>query len=377
MFIWEIVSEILLPEFTGPNTVGTTVLELIDYSRQDPFAPSSQPRDLVISLFYPTVHLSNGTTNCTLAPLFPPASAAAIDALVNATGLAETVTTRACAGSPLSRPDLPVILFSPGLGSLRLLGSIIASELASYGWNVVTVDHPYEAMIVEYPDGRVVLPSDSPTAANATLEEILDVRVKDLRFVLDSLANSSVTSRIPGLGARSPAPKAGSCTYPTAKLNTNKVGVYGHSFGGATALQLLHDDARFFAGADLDGAVFGSVVQEGTDSPFLYVRGPNHTHVTDPTWAEAWPNLRGFKREYSVNGTQHNAFTDLPILRDVVGGDVLGDYSDILGTIAGARILAIETTFLGALFDRFLKGHGGDLLDGKGLDEWPEVTLEN
>ncbi|KAI0455912.1 platelet-activating factor acetylhydrolase [Xylaria acuta] len=367
----------LVPELTGPHKVGSTVLELVDSSRQDPFAPTPQARDLVISLFYPT---SKHTKNCTLTPQFPPATAAAIDTFVNAPGLAETVTTRACAGSPLSRPDLPLVLLTPGLGNPRLFHSDMAEELASYGWNVVTVDHPYESFIVEYPDGRSVSSSDSPKGANATLEEYLDVRVKDMRFVLDSLANPSVTSRIPGLEAPSSASsKTNSYSCPKPKLATGKVGVFGHSFGGATSLQLLKDDARFHVGANLDGSVYGNVVQEGTDSPFVFFGRNNgtakHTDETDETWAEAWKNLRGFKREYNVNGTEHGAFTDIPIFRDLLPSGALGEYAEQLGSIKGTRILAIETAFLGALFDRFLKGKGGELLDGKGLDQWPEVTL--
>ncbi|KAI1420560.1 platelet-activating factor acetylhydrolase [Xylaria sp. FL1777] len=374
-FVLEARVKILVPQLTGPYNVGTTVLELVDYSRQDPFAPTPQPRDLVVSLFYPTESHSKRVKNCTLAPQFPPATAAALDTLLNTTGLAETITTRSCLDSPLSRPDLPLLFLDPGLGNPRLVYSDMAEQIASQGWNVVTVDHPYDSFIVEYPDGRTVF-SEDPTTANITddayLLKYLDARVKDIRFILDSLTNSSATSQIPGLAYRSsPKPPFKS------KLRTDKVGVFGHSFGGAAALQLLKDDKRFHVGADLDGAVYGTVVQEGTDSPFLYLRAPNHTHITDPTWAEAWPNLRGFKREYSINGTEHSSFTDIPIFREVIGDQALGDFAGEAGTIKGARIFAIETAFLGALFDRFLKGHGGGLLDGKGLDCWPEVTLEN
>ncbi|KAI1345938.1 platelet-activating factor acetylhydrolase [Xylaria sp. FL0043] len=369
-------ANVLVPQLTGPYKVGTTVLELVDYSRQDPFAPTPQPRDLVISLFYPTESQSKHAKNCTLASQFPPATAAALDVAINATGVAETITTRSCLNSPLSRPDLPLLFLGAGLGNPRLLQSAMAEEIASQGWNVVTVDHPYDSLIVEYPDGRVILASDS-TAANQTddayLLKDLDTRVKDVIFVLDSLSNSSVTSQISGLGY----PTSSAKTSPKSKFRTDKVGVFGHSFGGATALQLLKEDERFYAGADLDGGVYGTVVHEGTDSPFLYLRAPSHTHITDPTWAEAWPNLRGFKREYSINGTTHGSFTDLPIFRDLLGDAALGLYAGQSGTIKGTRMLAIETAFLGAFFDRFLKGHGGELLDGKGLACWPEVTLEN
>ncbi|KAI1821371.1 hypothetical protein F4861DRAFT_471384 [Xylaria intraflava] len=360
----------LVPPLTGPYQVGTTVLELVDYSRQDPFAPTPGPRDLVISLFYPTEFPLGHYANCTLAPQFPAGAAAALDALINSTGVAEKIITRSCTDSSLFRPDLPLVLLDHGLGTTRLLHSDAAEELASYGWNVVTVDHPYDTAVIEYPDGRIVLASDSLTAANATLPTLLDVRVKDLIFVLDSLANSSVTSRIPGL-ERDPD------SYPTSEseLRTERVGVYGHSFGGAASLQLLKDDKRFYVGANLDGSVLGSVVQEGTDSPFVFFGRPDHNSHSDSTWTEALKNLRGFKREYAVNGTQHGSYTDLSIFRDILGPPSLGNLVGGVGSINGTRILGIETAFIGSLFDRFLKGHGGELLDGEDFDRWPEVAL--
>ncbi|KAI0509409.1 platelet-activating factor acetylhydrolase [Xylaria bambusicola] len=371
----EAKAKLLVPALTGPHKVGTTVLELVDYSRQDPFAPTPGPRDLVVSLFYPT---DKNVKNCKLAPQFPPATAAALDVQINNPGAAEMITTRSCLNSPMARPDLPLLLLGPGLGTTRLFHSDMAGEIASHGWNVVTVDHPYDSLIVEYPDGRVVFPADSPTANgtvdDALLLQFLDARVKDMQFVLNSLSNSSVTSQIPGLGYQSSSSRSNNHSVRKSKLRTDKVGVFGHSFGGAAALQLLKDDKRFHVGADLDGGVYGTVVKEGTDSPFLFIRAPGHTHITDPSWADAWPNLRGFKREYSVNGTVHGSFTDLPIFRDLVGPEGLGDYADQTGTIGGSRLLKIETALLGALFDRFLKGHGGELLDGKGLSCYPEVT---
>ncbi|KAI2640279.1 Alpha/Beta hydrolase protein [Xylaria nigripes] len=369
----EVRASVLVPELTGPHKVGTTVLELVDSSRPDPFAPNPHPRDLVVSLFYPTKLQGN---NCTLAPQFPPGTAAAVDAIINATqGVAESLTTRSCTDSPMSRPDLPLILLDHGLGTTRLIHSDLAEELASYGWNIVTIDHPYDSVVVEYPDGRLVIDKESPNVANATLDTLLDVRVQDLLFVLDSLSDPSITSRIPGLnGSSSSSPDS----YPTRqqKLQTDKVGVFGHSFGGAASLQLLIQDKRFHVGANMDGGLdFGSFAQESTDLPFVFFGRPDHNRHTDKTWETTWANLKGFKREYMVNGTQHGAYTDLPIFRDVLGAQQIGDLVGSLGTIKGTRILAIENAFLRALFDRFLKGRGGELLDGKGLEKWPEVAL--
>ncbi|KAI1310995.1 hypothetical protein F5Y03DRAFT_12557 [Xylaria venustula] len=345
-----------LPKLKGPYEVGTSVLELVDSSRIDPFAPTVQSRDLVVSLFYPT----HGGENCSLALQFPPLTAAYIDGVYNDTNAsAERILTRSCLNSPLSHPELPLLVFGPGLGNSRTFYSAELEEIASHGWNIVSVDHPYDAGIVEYPDGHVVYAKDS-TVVNGTADEYLEVRVADMSFVLDALSDPSVVSQIPGLS-------------PSISLPTDKVGGFGHSFGGATALQLLLNDTRFAVGANFDGILFGSVIEEGTNSPFVLF-GTN-PRMEDDTWTTAWENLRGFKRQYGINETEHGAFTDFPIIRDVLGADSPPLLNTGLGTIAGARIIDIETAYITALFGRFLKGEKRGLLDGKGSGKWPEVSL--
>ncbi|MFD0888984.1 hypothetical protein ACFQ08_31005 [Streptosporangium algeriense] len=56
---------------------------------------------------------------------------------------------------------------------------------------MVTVDHPYDAAVVEFPGGRVEAGDDVTDFAKA-----VDVRVADVRFVLDSLP--SLEEKLPG-----------------------------------------------------------------------------------------------------------------------------------------------------------------------------------
>ncbi|KAF2964355.1 hypothetical protein GQX73_g9203 [Xylaria multiplex] len=294
-------SVVPLPKPKGPYQVGTSVLELVDSSRTDPFAPTIQPRELIISLFYPTERKAD----CNLALQFPPLTAAYIDGVYNDTkASAERILTQSCLDSPLSHPELPLLLFGPGLGvyfcarslgphaSRDLTGSMLQLGIPT---NMFLFDHPYDARVVEWPNGHAVYAKDS-AITNATAGMYLDVRVADMKFVLDALSDPSTVSRIPGLNA-------------TVLLPTDKVGAFGHSFGGATSLQLLLNDTRFAVGANHDGILFGSVVEEGTDSPFILF-GTN-PRMEDDTWTTAWENLRGFKRQYGVNNTEQSVHWSL------------------------------------------------------------------
>lgn len=156
---------LVLPGPSGPAPVGTTTLHLVDTSRRDPWRPDTGPRHLMVNLTYP----AGATAGHGLAPwLAPGASAAFMTRNGIPEGLAELPTTHSVSDAPLARwaRRLPVVVYSPGLASDRAFNTVTVEELASYGYLVATVDHPYDSGEVEFPDGRVV----------GTLPEVEDAR---------------------------------------------------------------------------------------------------------------------------------------------------------------------------------------------------------
>ena len=389
-------SRIFLPELTGPHKIGLTHFELIDESRVDPFVPdgSVSPRDLMATLFYPTTTDVAAGDGIQLAPQFPsPATASHIDVLLDLpNGTASRLTTRAYLDAPISRPESrPVILFSHGFGFMRGLYSALLSDLASHGWIAVSVDHPYDASIVEYPDGRVVRARDdwSWPLDPELRERMLDVRVADLLFVLEALGNASV---VVGAGlpevVRGEENGEGEDTYlKKVFFNTSRVAALGHSFGGATAVEMLLNSTAVAAAADLDGFLYGPVVRRGTRKPVLVLGFPEHFATDDPDAVAGWPSLEGWKADFTVEGTVHESFSDYPVLADVLedalgsggggcGGDGMGD----VGKVKGERMVRIMGTYVRTSFERFVlgidsgSGNGGCLLEGNS-SAFPEVKL--
>jgi hypothetical protein len=84
----------------------------------------------------------------------------------------------------------PVILFSPALGTSRLLYSALLQWIASAGFTVIALDHPYDADIVEFPDGALITSANITT--DAQLAVALKSRVQDSSFVLDQLSLGSI-----------------------------------------------------------------------------------------------------------------------------------------------------------------------------------------
>ena len=152
--------------------------------------------------------------------------------------------TRARQGAPadLSGQRYPIVLYSPGYQDDRALGTGLVSDLASRGYVVVTTDYTYEAAEVQFPGGRVEV------ARQTNLPGAVKVRIADTRFVLDQLAvlNSGIS------------PDAGHRPLPVGlggALDLARIGMFGHSLGGATTAEAMAADRKILAGIDLDGTI--------------------------------------------------------------------------------------------------------------------------
>ncbi len=262
-----------------------------------------------------------------------------------------------CANAPLAHPELPLVLFSPGFKGSRLLYAGFLQEFASHGFNVLSVDHPYDATLVEYPDGRFVSNNIDETVPGA-IDKTLHVRVQDMIFALNSMKNNAITSQIPGLSPKS--------------LQTSRVGILGHSLGGSTTFQATANDTRFVAGTSFDGPSWGAANQTGIDAPFMLMAAQKPTSeelVTD--WTTTWPLLRSSKGWFDVAGTLHLSFDDFPIMTELLGANM----SAVTGNVTGTRMISIQSAFTTSFFNQFLKNETGGVLTGEDDGEWPEVSL--
>ena len=61
----------------------------------------------------------------------------------------------------------PVVLFTPGGGVGRWTNIAWAEELASHGYVVAALDHPYDTATVQFADGRRFTGRSTPSATTA------------------------------------------------------------------------------------------------------------------------------------------------------------------------------------------------------------------
>ena len=81
-------------------------------------------------------------------------------------------------------------MFSPGAGTSRLYYGALAQSLASSGY-AVTIDHPYDADVVEFLDGTLVFNANI-TSDILSLGKTVSTRVSDASFALTQLGQPSV-----------------------------------------------------------------------------------------------------------------------------------------------------------------------------------------
>lgn len=99
-----------------------------------------------------------------------------------------------------------------------------------------------------------------------------EVRSADAQLVLDKLTSLDLGENPDAEHRALPHGIAGS-------LDLTRVGMFGHSLGGASTAVAMSVDRRIRAGANLDGIMHGPVTDLGLDRPFLLMSRQNHGHV--------------------------------------------------------------------------------------------------
>ena len=378
--------QLLLPKPNGPYEVSLGIMELVDSSRLQPFAPGPQPRNLMVSCFYP----ANPNMPTTSTPYMDPVTALFEDENFEASplsfpngtfeSLALSMATKRSRYLPsLAVHPFPVVLFSPAEGTTRLFYSTIASTIASQGYIVITIDAPYDVDIVVYPNSAtppaIINATDAANAGPAEIELATLTRAQDASFVLDQLANTTVVSTL--------IPSFDPKQHPKG-LNTTHAAMFGHSLGGAAAASAMLNDTRIRGGLAMDGALWGPVVEQGLDRPFMFLAHAGHlrtntSYPTDPynSWYTIWPKLKAFKLDLIVANTLHYDFSDLPIVfetLDIVLNKTVAE-ALLVTDMPGTRALQIVTTYVGAFLDHVLKNKTPPLLQGPSK-AFPEVTFD-
>ncbi|RSL54611.1 hypothetical protein CEP54_009784 [Fusarium duplospermum] len=360
---------LLLPNPSGPYPVALTINTMTDNHRIDPYAPNHQKRQILTSIFWP---VDSKSCSSKRVPYMPPATAAAYGAQAAQLGLSndtfkviemevcDVSKTSACQSSGEKGAKFPLAVFSPGSGNSRLQYSAMARSLASYGYVVVLVDHPYDASIVEFPDGTIISGGNIPEDEK-NLEKATQVRAADISFIISQVEKSSFQNRIfKGL---------------PGKVDTKKTVALGHSLGGASAAAAVLSDSRIQGGMNLDGRLFNPVLSKGLNKPFMQLGRPNH-RSEDTTWVKFWNKLTGPKVELAVAGTIHGSYLDTALVLKTLGlpKEIMKQTVPIVGSVDGEVLQKTVSELLSAFITYTFGGSKTALLKAIKAEEGVSIV---
>ena len=209
-------------------------------------------------------------------------------------GLASVKTHATLDAAPAKSPArFPVIVFSHGYTGLPSSHTALAEDLASHGFAVLHVIHPYEAAAT-LTDGTFVTFTDDTNAMRPQIMAVLNEwgpegstmdkvvaaaddaeKEKLLRGYLATLKNTDQVVKRWVLDVKTVLdrlPKTGAGAALAARLDLSRLGAAGHSMGGVMAGQFCVEDRRCKAGLNLDGIPqYGTMIDTPMPAPFLMV----------------------------------------------------------------------------------------------------------
>jgi pimeloyl-ACP methyl ester carboxylesterase len=335
-----------LPKPWGPHAVGYSRVDLTDSSRRETRgAGAGNHRRVVVQIWYP----ARGNARLTV-PYMDSATAAAWSASQRLpAGFVRHVVTHAQRDLPLtdSVGALPVLLFSHGRSWPVQTYQAMLQDLASRGWMVVGMSHPNDEAATTFADGTVA-PFDPERWENETergvvLTRSVNVLVGDAEFVLETLArwNAQRGHRFFG------------------RINREQIGYFGHSLGGAAAVQALHRLPALRAAATIEGSVYDTTARPfRVAKPVLsMIGGYNRAELG---LRDYLPTSGGVLFEAIVHGAWHASFADLLLVYGAFAPRAW--HTDHRRELAPARVNQITTDYLDAFFGRYLLGRESLLL---------------
>jgi predicted dienelactone hydrolase len=388
-----------LPVPTGPYQIGVSQWFLTDESREETL--SANPggrRELNIYAWYPAD--ASGLTK-TAEYLFDSRIVSKEYAKLNRLpgfflDYLRLVRTHSYTDAPISniKASYPVLVFSHGYDTHAGLYTALMEELASLGYIVFSIGHTYESVVEAFPDGRQarfappqgfspdektlqqnqkeaeeINPNDLASIIkyekkvfnNTVWNNSLSVWSADTRFVIDWL------EKINRDGIHNPFYQ---------KLDLNKLGAFGMSFGGKTTCTLAFEDRRIKAALNMDGPLNEDIMDHPLETPFMFMLGndagtsSNSYKLRKSLMDAIVGNSHTAAYNMFVKDAGHGDFTDISIWCPLAKGR-----APQLGKIDGYRMMIIVNTYVPAFFNKHLKGIDSPLLNGPSSD-FPEVIFK-
>lgn len=337
-----------VPATTGKARVATRSFQLVDRSRPAGFDQSGKRR-LMVQVTYPR---KRGAGKCRPSLYLPPGTADRLLSYLALEGQRVEIGTGACAGGPVIRKKLPLVLFSHAYTADRAVYTSLVNDLASRGYMVVSIDHTSDAFAVQFPNGDVVDGVYGSPLASKPIEEpelvrLINVRTRDVRFVTTWLMKQNRKKR----------------SWLRQRIDRKRIGVFGHSLGGATAARVGIVDQRFRASADLDGSLFGQwPLTRKSKKPFLLFAAEEGlaSVVQMDKSCRFYGRAAKPKLAWQLAGAKHLSFSDFQALAPQIAAgkpdwSYAALYPIIIGNLDPATSIRSQRNAIARFFGAYVK----------------------
>ena len=259
-----------VPRPTGSHLVGRQEFLWTDSTRPESATPNSDDhRQTGLVVWYPA---ASGTgTPAPYVPDLEGIKAGLVESgelsSILVTGL-RWVRTNSLqdAAVDTSATGYPLLLLSPGNATNVEFYASLAEDLASNGYVVVGLNHPFQVTAMSLSDGSTAVYDASSDAGAGSQATKIAERVADVEFVLRRLTEEVASSR-----------------FLDGKVDMSRVGVLGHSNGGLTATEACRASDIVAACMNIDGQAasgpFGTASEPSpVGDPFMYLTKEAELH---------------------------------------------------------------------------------------------------
>ena len=237
--------------------------------------------------------------------------------------------------------EFPLVIFSHGAFGYYQSNTSTYMELASNGYVVISLDHPYHSFFTKDTSGKTIIVNPQFLQEVMYINEMgtpeqeiielshgwLDIRTADMNFVLDSVKSAKELTELPSCWFTGEDTSAETIRDILSMTDTEHIGLMGHSMGGAASVTVGRTREDIDAVIDLDGTMLGEqfsyingvydFYDEAYPVPLLSVSNEAHYFEGQELadwYVNSWvlANAKDAKYTY-FKGSGHMNFTDLPL----------------------------------------------------------------
>lgn len=153
--------------------------------------------------------------------------------------------------------ECPVVICNHGLSGNEMESSVLCSDIASSGYVVASLGHPYGASSVTYTDGTEFKDPEPFSKMRFRLDEIEPLWYEDITAAIDLLKSMNRDDPI-----------------WKGRLRLDGIGTIGVSFGGCCSVTAALKNEEIKYAVNLDGSMFVEPEYRYPDTPILVMCSP-------------------------------------------------------------------------------------------------------